>query len=99
MSEHDERRIKLTAEELLRTLETPIHGTPSVAVKNREFCLRFIAGAFEAVFTALTTDDGRMLAQLQAFHDEEMKALHHPEAASAVMGVLDRMRRAFALKG
>ena len=46
----DEQRIYRSAVELLRVLETPIAGVPSVTVQNREIALRLIAAGFRAVY-------------------------------------------------
>ena len=46
----DEQRIRESAAELLRALETPIRGVPSVTVRNRANALRLIRAALTAVY-------------------------------------------------
>lgn len=51
----DEEGIKETAKILLKTLEAPIAGHPSVIVKNRTNAERLIAAAFSEVWNAKIT--------------------------------------------
>ena len=49
----DNERIKASAEELLRVLETPIRGVPSISVRNRANAKRLIEAAFRAIWEAM----------------------------------------------
>mgnify|MGYP003529656156 CR=1 FL=1 len=53
----DEVAIHATAVHLLKAMETPINGIPSVRVLNRDNAERFIAAAMRAVWEAKTQQE------------------------------------------
>lgn len=48
--------IRATARELLRVLETPINGQPSITVRNRANALRLIQASFEEIWKAVSKE-------------------------------------------
>lgn len=67
--------IRMTAEQILSSLQTPIKGVPSVHVNSEDIAVRLIEVAiaivFEAASTAARSELGRLRAEIAALKGGE----------------------------